>query len=585
MTLLAQAEGATEAKVAVPDYIMLIGYFVLMLAIGGYFYRYMRGMKDYFSGGNRIPWWLSGVSFYMSSFSVAAFIFYSALAFKYGWVGVTLFWVTIPATIFSVMLFAKRWRRARIDSPVEYLETRYSPALRQVCAWQGVPVKVIDDAIKLVAIGKFIEIGLGLPIEISMIGAGGIMLLYTFMGGLWAVAMTDFIQFVVMTAAIIIVLPLSIQAAGGIGDFVRNSPEGFFNLTHPEYDWWYVGPLIIMYCLAYSSINWSLIQRYYCVATEKDSLKVGWFVVVLNIVGPPLMFLPAMAARHFLGDLDDAGYVYPLLCAKLLPAGMLGLIIAAMFSATMSMLSSDYNVSASVLTNDVYRRLVRPDASQKELVLVGRLMTLLIGIIALGVALLMAAFTGEGLFRTMVTLFGLATAPVAIPMLLGLLWKRITNAGALAGFFAGLMVGLALFVVCQDEQSLFGVTWKKEILLLLGTTLATLITITLVSLLTPMVGDERERARVFHRLLATPIGQLDQDQPAAVPGEAILSPFRVVGISILLIGVLMVGVLPWVWAAGAFTFLLDLGLGALLIVVGGLMAWRSRGAQPEGSTD
>ena len=79
------------SQLQVPDYIVLVGYFVLILGVGAYFYRYMKGMKDYFSGGNNIPWWLSGVSFYMSSFSVAAFVGYSALAYKYGWVAVTLF--------------------------------------------------------------------------------------------------------------------------------------------------------------------------------------------------------------------------------------------------------------------------------------------------------------------------------------------------------------------------------------------------------------------------------------------------------------------------------------------------------------
>ena len=460
MTLLGQAH------VQLPDYIMLVGYFVLMLAIGAYFYRYMRGMKDYFSGGNTIPWWLSGASFFMSSFSVFAFVYFSALAFKYGWVAVTLYWVTIPATVFSVVLFAKKWRRARIDSPVEYLETRYSPGLRQLFAWQGVPVLLIDDAFKLIAIGTFIavsmnlpevesldlfglriplaEMGLHAPIRYTMVLAALIMLLYTLMGGLWAVAVTDFVQFVVMSVAILVVLPLSMAKAGGVGQFVRNAPEGFFRFVNEEYNWIYVGLLALLYCLAWSSVKWPLIQRYYCVRDEKEAAKVGWFVVLLNVVGPPLMFLPAMAAQQFLGDVPGKE-VYPRLCILLLPAGMLGLVIAAMFSATMSMLSSDYNACAGVLTNDVYRRLFRKKASQKELVLVGRLMTLLIGVFALWVAFLLSRGSGEQLFRNMVTLFSIATAPVAVPMILGLLSRRVTNAGAIIGFFCGLAVGLGLF--------------------------------------------------------------------------------------------------------------------------------------------
>ncbi|MFH1265676.1 MAG: hypothetical protein ABIK89_08095 [Planctomycetota bacterium] len=629
MTLLAQSH------VQLPDYIMLVGYFVLMLVIGAYFYRYMKGMKDYFSGGNTIPWWLSGASFFMSSFSVFAFVSYSALAFRYGWVAVTIYWVTIPATIFSVVLFAKKWRRARIDSPVEYLETRYSFGLRQLFTWQGVPVIVVDDALKLIAIGTFIavsmnlpeiksfnllgvevplaQLGLHTPIRYTMLISAVIMLLYTLMGGLWAVAVTDFIQFVVMSVGIVILLPLSIHRAGGMTSFIDNTPKEFYNFVNAEYNWIYVGLLVLLYALAWSSVKWPLIQRYYCVRDEKEALKVGWFVVFLNVVGPPLMFLPAIAAQQFMGDVPDAE-VYPRLCILLLPAGMLGLVIAAMFSATMSMLSSDYNACAGVLTNDVYRRLIHKSASQKELVLVGRLMTLLIGIFALAVAFGFGGTSGEELFRYMVTLFSIATAPVAVPMLLGLLSKRVTNLGATAGFFCGLAVGLGLFVYFyglkmqfgsylldvgglpeHEETALFaGLVWspekeellfgtlrlKMEVVLFACNTLVTLIACLAVSLLMPMSAAARERVDAFHQRLATPIGDLAEDR-AAEGGLAVVSPFKVVGISVLLIGLMMLGILWWVWQTGdRLAFYLDVGLGAALVVIGGLMARHSGRAKP-----
>ncbi len=566
-----------------PDMIVLVGYFALMLGIGAYFYRYMRGMKDYFSGGNRIPWWLSGVSFYMSSFSVFAFVFYSALAYKYGWVAVTLFWVTIPATVVGVLFFASRWRRARIDSPVEYLESRYSPAVRQLFAWEGIPVRIIDDGLKLIAIGTFIHVGLGLRMTDSILWSGLIMLAYTLMGGLWAVAVTDFIQFVVMTAAIVVILPLSLAEAGGLGNFLDTAPPGFFKLTHPEFSWIYVGSNVFLFTLAYSSINWSLIQRYYCVPKETDARKVGWLVVALNIIGPPLMFIPAMAARQFLTDLADSSQVYPTLCAHLLPAGMLGLVLAAMFSATMSMLSSDYNVCASVLTNDVYRRLIRPGAGPRELVLIGRLMTLVIGVIALAVAFGLAGGSGVDQFHNMVKLFSVATAPVAIPMLLGLLSKRMTNAGALAGFLGGIAVGLALFFWGPDGGEFLGAAWKKENLLLFATTITTAGMMVGVSLLFPQSAEERRRAESFMRRLDVPVGEMDEDLAVSTAaGGAVISPFRVVGISTMLIGVLMLGILPYV--AGELAYTMDLWIGAALLVVGGVMvlsSWRQRKLREE----
>ena len=177
-----------------PDYIVLVGYFALMLGIGIYFYRYMRGMKDYFSGGNRIPWWLSGISFYMSSFSAFAFVGYSTMAYKFGWVAVTLFWTAVPATLVSVVFFSRKWRRARIDSPVEYLELRYNRIVRQLFAWEGIPVKIIDDALKLVAIGIVVTTALGLGekgLTQCILWSGLIILTYTLLGGLWAVVVTD----------------------------------------------------------------------------------------------------------------------------------------------------------------------------------------------------------------------------------------------------------------------------------------------------------------------------------------------------------------------------------------------------------
>lgn len=585
-----------RGQMQLPDYLMILGYFVLMLGIGVYFYRYMKGIKDYFSGSNSIPWWLSGVSFYMTSFSVAAFVFYPSLCYRYGWVGITLMWVTVPATLFSAGLFAKRWRRARIDSPVEYLETRFGPALRQVFAWQGIPVIVIDDAIKLLATGTFVSICTGLPKSSSIILCGGIMLVYTFMGGLWAVAVTDFIQFIVLSLGLLVILPLSIGKAGGFNAILNNSPEGFFNFSAPEFPWSYILPLILLYGLSWS-VNWALVQRYYCVPREKDAIKVGWMVMALYTLGPPLMFFPAIAARQFLPQLQDAGEVYPVICAQLLPAGMLGLAIAAMFAATMSTLSGHYNVCASVLTNDVYRRLIRPHASQWELVQIGRLMTIVIGVIALAVSLVMARGKAEDLFRIMLTLFGIATAPVAIPMIIGLVSRSFNSFCAMTGFIFGIIVGMGLFALSRyhAEVSFLGMVWKPEtedilfgsialkmeIVMLLGTALFTftgmLAGLVLGIWMKPMTSEEQARIDAFIRRVETPIGQLESDEAIMRQSGFVLSPFRVVGVCLIAIAIMMLAVLPW---ASGLALMVDLGLSIVLLILGVVLFKTSRSMAP-----
>ena len=545
-----------------------------MLGVGIYFYRYMKVLKDYFSGGNRIPWWLSGISFYMASFSAFAFVSYSAIAYEFGWVGVMIFWPVLGGTTVSIMFFAKRWRRARIDSPVEYLETRYSTTIRQLFAWQGLPVRIIDDSLKLISIGVIISQVSNLPIIPSMVGSALIMLAYTIMGGLWAVAVTDFIQFIILAVTVCALIPLSLNEVGGIGAFFSNAPEGFFSFSTPQYNWIYIAITVLLYAMAYSSVNWALIQRYYCVPKEKDAYKVGWLVVALQIIGPPLILLPAMAARQFMPELMGTGderAVFPLLCLKLLPVGLVGLVVAAMFSATLSTLGGDYNVIASVLTNDIYRRLLRPKASAKECLIMGRVFTLVVGFAVLGLAILLSEMTGQGLVRNMFKLFSIATAPVAIPMMLGLLTKRITNAGAIAGFVGGVIVGLGCFFVIPDETMLAGYVIKQENLLLLATMLSTLVLSVVVSRLFPAGCAEAGRVEAFLRKLDTPVGCLPEDNQSG--GTQQISPFRIVGICTVIVGIILAGIVPF--ARQGMSFYIVLSIVGVLIVLGGLMVYWS----------
>ena len=572
MTILA------AGKLAGPDYFILVGYFVLMLGIGAYFYRYMKGMKDYFSGNNKIPWWLSGISLYMSGFSAFGFIAYSELAFKYGLVAISIWWFGVPVLIISMLLFAQKWRRMRFDSPVEYLEKRYSPFIRQIFAWEGLPVRMIDDALKLVAIGMFLSKAFDVNLEKAMLFSGLIMLAYTMMGGLWAVVVTDFVQFIVLAVAVIVLIPMSLSQAGGLTSFFHNAPEGFFKITHQEYDWFYIVVASILTFIGYGAVNWSFIQRYYCVPKERDVYKLIGMVVILEIVGPPMMLIPAMAARHFMPEAEAAN-IYPLLCLRLLPIGMIGLIIAAMFSATMSMLSSDYNAAASVMTNDIYKRVVRPKASSRELVFVGRIMTCVVGFIAIGIAFYMVRkgtnSGGDNLFRNMMKLFSVATAPVGVPMLFGILSKKINNKAAIVGFFSGIITGLLILFMCPDEIDIAGKIFKSENIIILATVSSTTIAMLIVTYLFPSGKKELERVTHLLARLDAPIGQLPEDNQPDAPGTKVFSPFVIVGISIIFIALLIAVTLPYI-KDQPIAYNVNLVLVTGLFILGGAMVYYSR---------
>ena len=554
------------------DYVILVGYFVIMLAIGAYFWRRMRGLRDYFTARNQIPWWLSGISFYMTSFTAFLFIAYSELAFRYGFVAIVLGWTVVPAVLIGAMFLSGRWRRARIDSPVEYLEERYGLGLRQTFGWANIPIRMLDNGLRLYAMGLFVSGTVGLDLETSILVTGGVTLLYTFAGGLWAATVTDFVQFVVLLAGIAVLLPAAMLRIGGISGLVQHSPEGFFRLTAGPYTPWYFVAWFLIVLFNYNT-SFGLIQRYYSVRDEQAARRTGLLVAGLLFVATPLFLLPAMAARQFMPEANPKD-IYATLCTTLLPTGALGLVIAAMFSATMSSLSGDYNAVAAVLTNDVYLRLVHPAASQRRLVMVGRLMTFCLGLLPLAIAIYVARNVGTAeLFRKMATIFSIASAPIAIPMLAGLIWRRATNAGATTGFLGGLTVGILLHLALS-RGLLPAQSGSAEILLGISTAATTLVLMVVVSLLYPARGEEARRTEDFVHKLACPIPEAASEER---DGRA--TPWRAIGIAIACTAILLLAIVPAMGRAPGY--LINLTVAGLLLLVGVGMVIRGGGSPAE----
>ncbi|MBT4482850.1 MAG: sodium transporter, partial [Candidatus Latescibacteria bacterium] len=350
------------------DYIVIMAYFCIVIFIGVFFTRFIKQSKDFFAAGAAVPWWLAGISLWMASFSALTFVVYAELTYKYGFVAITLCWVVVPAMILAAVLFSSRWRRTRVMTPLGFMEQRYNKVVHQLFVWTGIPLRLIDNSIKIYSTAVFLAFAVGqtwFTIEVCIASVGIVMILYTLLGGQWAVLVTDFVQFIILCLAVLILFPLSLYAVGGFGGLVSKAPDGFFHLLSPPYgifDW-------IMFCvliaLSYNA-TWGLVQKYNCVATETDARKVAILMGVLSAVGPVIFFIPVMAARILLPDLVDSKYAYVAISLKLLPTGVMGLMIAGMFSATMSSLGSEYNVLSGVLTKDFYGKIVRPDADESS---------------------------------------------------------------------------------------------------------------------------------------------------------------------------------------------------------------------------
>ncbi len=550
-----------------PDIAIIVCYFLTMIAVGAAYSRHMRSADMYFAGGKQLPWWLGGVSFVMSYLSALSIIVYAGLGYQYGMVALTLYWTTVPAALLTTWLFARRWRRAGVITPTQFLEERFSPSIRQLFVWSGVPLKVIDEGLKIVAIGIFVSAGLGISAPWAMVAIGITILLYSVAGGLWAVVVTDFVQFILVTGAILLLLPLSYRAAGGWTHFLKNVPHDFFSPVHTPYVWSYVFGFLVLSCLSLSG-NWSLIQKFYSARSDRESVRMGWLASALFLALPPVWIFTGMLARAFVAPTGfDPQTIYARLVAQLLPQGMIGLVVAALFAATMSVLSSGYNVMSAVLTLDVYHRWMRPQADQKELVLVGRVLTAVIGIVVLLIALAVTYYHWS-IFNTMVAAFGFLLPPTVLPLLAGLLSRRLSSAGALAGFVSGLvvggvMLGYRLFAHPSDS----GAFQAASIL----------VPVACVSLVLwgwatwcPAQGPERERASRF----ITGLGEPSRDSEGVVA-----SPAPIAGLVIGTMGITLVIVSLFPLTSGQDISSITLGMGVLFIIVGlGMISMRWLGS-------
>ncbi len=526
------------------DYTIIIAYLLLMAAISLFFGWFVKDVGGYLVGGNTIPWYISGVSNFMSMFSTFVFVGYAGIAYEHGLIAVVVFWSTVPACIFAARVMAKRWRRAELTTPIEYLEQRYNVGIRQMFSGVGLLLRFLDNAVRLYASGLFISTVTPISLAEAIWISGLLITFYTIIGGLWAVTVLDTIQFIVLFFATLILVPLSLYEAGGFTGIIEKAPENlqWFNGEKGAPLW-----LIAYYCLVMLKYNslWAFIQRLYAVKDEKSSSKVAYCSAFLFFTTPFIFLLPAIAAKVIVPDLADPEQSYVTLCAMLLPAGMMGLMIAGMFSATMSALNSEFNAIAGVLTNDVYKRLFAKKSSHKTQFYFARIATISVGLVITFGALFVGNFGGA--FEAHKLFNSLFAIPLSVPLIFGMLMRRPTSLGAMITVFGGAVLGLSFNIWGWFD-------WQTSTLLVVAYCLTSFIISGLIN------KDIPEKVNQFFDKIGTP---LPADRiPSIDPGfKSALA--KLFGLSLMIAGFFFIGV--------SFFTLADLS-GKLALTAGTLCA-------------
>ena len=216
----------------------------------------------------------------------------------------------------------------------------------------------------------------------------------------------------------------------------------FFN--GPKGNLFWLGIYAFMTLVKYNE-NWTFIQKFYCVKDENAAMKVGVVTGLLFLVFTPVFLLPAVASPLIVPGLEDPEMSYVTVAIKLLPVGIMGILFSSMFAATMSSLNAEYNVMASVLTNDIYKRLINRTASEKKLLSVARVSTALVGMVMIGGAILIRNFGGA--FEANKLFSSILAIPLGIPLLMGILVRKPDSTASIATIFAGVVSGVVLNLI------------------------------------------------------------------------------------------------------------------------------------------
>ncbi|GAB2791983.1 hypothetical protein GCM10027275_41050 [Rhabdobacter roseus] len=560
------------------DFIVMAVFAVFQMLVGLAFSRTGTNAKSFFAAGEAAPWWVSGLSLFMSFLSAGTFVVWGSIAYNLGFVAITIQLTMCIGGLITAYFIAARWKQTRTLTAADYIGRRLGTGVQQLFTYLLTVVSLFITGGVLYPVGKLVYVATPFSLEACIITLGLMVILYTAMGGLWAVLVTDVLQFVILLAAVLIVVPLAFERAEGIGSFVQKVPADFFNVFNGEYTLGFT-LAFTLYHIIYIGGSWAFVQRYTSVKTPRESKRVAYLFAGLYLVSPFLWMLPPMVFRALnpsLQGLETEG-AYMLMAQTVLPAGLVGLMLAAMVSATASTANTLLNMLAAVFTNDVYKKLIRPQATDQAMVRVGRGMTVVFGLVSIGIALAVPHI--GGLVNLVLSIGAISGGSLLLPVVWTLFSRRQNARSILLVSLVSLAVGL-FFKFVTPLAFDYKLSRAAEMLVGVGLPFALLALFEWVLYRAKTTDVQYERFEQWRAgqqaadeavARAEPTGQVPSQNTFAL--RAIAISFGLTGLGIAGLGI----------HAGRDVGLI-VGVGLVILLVAGWVGWSARGRQVPQST-
>lgn len=428
------------------DIIVILLYFGILAWMGWYFSRRQKNADDYFKGGGRIPWFIVGLSIFGTALSAITFMAIPAKAYATDW-SYMLFNAGIVLVVpLIVLLFIPYFRRLGVTTAYEYLEKRFSPLVRVLCSLSFIIYQVGRMGVVLLLPAIALNVVTGFNIFLCVALMGIFALIYTYMGGIEAVAWTDALQVVVLLgAAVAVVCVICGNTDGGFGGVVATAAaDAKFNLGSMRFDlrqatvWTTLIATVFTNITTYGT-DQTIVQRYLTTKTEKEARKGVYTNAILCIPSTLLFFFVGTCLYVFFknnpGELSasvgNPDAILPWYVSLHIPTGVMGLVIAGIFAAAMSTLSASMNSAATAFVTDIFSKTRR--SSSSDTLKVARRSTLVIGFVGVAFALIMASWDVKSLWDEFSKILGILLGGLGGLFLLGFCSRKANSIGAIAG--------------------------------------------------------------------------------------------------------------------------------------------------------
>ena len=475
-----------SSTLSIIDWVIVLVYLIVVVCIGvSMTRRASGGMEDFFVSGRNLKWWLIGTSMVAASFSSDTPLFMTNLIRRYGIGGSWYAWNATVNGLLSAFLFAPFWRRCLVITDAEFRELRYSGWSGKLCRsfwaiYQGILCNCITMGWVILAMVKISKAALGLPPEVTFLGFTMsssvvlvvftliLVLIYSMLAGLWGIVIVDFFQFFIAFGGAVLLAVISLHKIGGI-EALRNgitaSSEAGSNYLKiiPSFGttamtFFIVGLAVLWWASPWVDGGIYNAQRTLAAKDERNAV-LGRFlgnlcqygIIVWPWVIVALCSIIIFPAAQFPDVAKDPESAYPKMVVAMLPIGCRGIMVAAFLSAFTNTFNTLVNSTSSYMVNDLYKRFLVKNKSDKHYVLIGRVCILLSAVIG-GIA----AVLSDSILRLSMLAFEIA-AGVGLIFMLRWLWWRINAWSELSSYVAGI-IGAILVNIKFGQMVLMNIT-------------------------------------------------------------------------------------------------------------------------------